>query len=137
MENSNEIVEILKAWVKAWRDNNGVADGVVLSGENLEKFVGELQTEIVNVIGDFGENTIGENAKLVLYTGYGYDLVQEFCELSDGEYYMISQTAANALWDPDLQRAIANAIGESNATDPLTARVLFGRNFESDPINGG
>lgn len=98
MENSIEIADILKEWVKAWRTNNGISEEPEnqenegkLSGEILDKFVADLQDEIINVIGDFGKNSIGENAKLVLYSGIDYEFVQEFCEASNGEYYMISR----------------------------------------------
>lgn len=69
MEDSNIIVNSLNEWLKAWRGNNNVLPNIVLSGETLSKFIADLQNEIVNVIGDFGKNIIGENAKLVLYSG--------------------------------------------------------------------
>ncbi|MCH5263932.1 MAG: hypothetical protein J1F42_13565, partial [Lachnospiraceae bacterium] len=124
---NDEILAKLIKWVEKWRGNHPEIKEEKLSSENLERFVSELQDEIVSVIDDFGKNTIGENAKLVLYSGVNPDVVREFCEASDGEYYMISQTVANILWNGVFQKKIAEAIGETKPDDPITARVLSGK----------
>lgn len=55
MVDKNGVVKRIKEWVDTWRVNNGIQDEVeVLSGEILDKFVADLQDEIINVIGDFG-----------------------------------------------------------------------------------
>ena len=132
MEDKN-IKQKLIEWVRQWRSDNGVSDDVdLLSIEYLDKFVGELQNKIVNVCNDFGKNSIGENAKLVLYLGVDYGFVEEFCKSSNGEYYMISQTVANVLWDNDFRKEIAYTIGETKANDPITARVLEGKEYNAD-----
>ncbi len=68
----------------------------------------------------------------MLYSGIHYKFVQDFCEASNGEYYMISQTIADVLWDGDFRQAIAEAIGENDVDDPITARVLEGKKYNAD-----
>lgn len=68
----SRIVAILIDWVNTWRHDNGIVGDEVLSGEVLDIFVSELQNEISKNIGDFGLNSSGENAKLVLYSGTKY-----------------------------------------------------------------
>ena len=132
MENSNEIKNALIDWLESWRDSNGIDNGVKLEGEILDKFVSELHGEIVGLIGDFGQNTISDTANLVLYSGQDYNMVKEFCEASNGKYYMISNTAADILWNETLRDTIAITIGEDKATDPITARVLEGKVYNAD-----
>ena len=137
MVDKKGVVKRIKEWVDAWRVNNGIQDEVeVLSGETLDKFVGELQNEIVKIIDDFGKNSIGENAKLVLYSGVDYNFVKKFCEASNGEYYMISQTLADALWEPEVQEAIMRAIGDGDIKKPTTAQVLAGKSYANDIEKG-
>ncbi|MDE6387400.1 MAG: hypothetical protein K2L82_06315, partial [Lachnospiraceae bacterium] len=132
MGDNSTIIDLLNAWLQSWRGNNNVPPKTVLSGETLSKFIADLQNEIVNVIEDFGKNSIGENAKLVLYSGLEYNTVQDFCEVSNGEYYMISQTAADVLWNPIFRQTVVDAIGEQKVTDSTTAQVLEGKKYNAD-----
>lgn len=128
----DKIINTLIEWAESWRNRNEIIDGKILSGETLEKFISELQNEITKVVGDFGINSSGENAKLVLYSGSDYKLVREFCETSNGEYYMISHTDANLLWDDGLRYQISATIGEYDIKGTITAQVLEGKAYEAD-----
>lgn len=128
----DRIIESLKEWLKSWRENNGISIDEVLSGEVLEKFISELQTEITNVVSDFSANEISESAKLVLYSGTDFELVKEYCETSNDECYMIRHTAADVLWDPVFRQEIASTIGEMGPSDPITAQVLEGKIYNED-----
>ncbi len=126
-------LENLLDWLDAWRDKNGIEDGEILSDEKLEKFLGELYEKINNEITDFGANQEGyENAKLVLYTKYNYEMVQEFCKQSDGKYYMVNQTAASMIWQPDFGEKISKVIGEKSLQGEKTMRVLSGKVYDAE-----
>ena len=128
----DELVDRLIEWLESWRAKNNIIDDAVLSENAIEKFIGELQAKITTEIGDFGPATSEfENAYLVLYTGTDFNLVNEFCESSNGKYYMINQTNASVLWDNDFRDAIANVIGEADAESPITARILAGKSYDS------
>ena len=128
----DKLIRVLIEWLGNWRSANSVPDGELLSGELLERFVGELQGKILSETGGFGPAVKGfEDAKLVLYSGVDWNLVGEFCEQSGGKYYMINQTKASVLWDRDFRQAIADVIGESDAKKPISARVLEGKSYKS------
>ena len=128
----NDYLYKLNNWLKKWRKRHTIYDDSVLSEEMIETFIGELQEEITTVIGDFGPTTNGfENAKLVLYTGTDYNLVNDFCVSSNGEYYMINQTNASILWNPIFRKNVANVIGEINSDEPISARILAGKSYDS------
>lgn len=69
MGDSNEIVESFKEWLKAWRGNNNVPPKSVLSGETLSKFIADLQSEIIDVIGDFGKEHYWRKCKIGIVFG--------------------------------------------------------------------
>ena len=50
----DELLEVLKEWLYNWRSANSVPDGELLSGELLEKFIGEFQAKILTESGGFG-----------------------------------------------------------------------------------
>ena len=52
-------VDILVEWLENWRSANSVPDGELLSGELLERFVGELQGKILSESGGFGPTVKG------------------------------------------------------------------------------
>ena len=49
----------MKERLENWRSANNVPDGEVLSGELLERFVGELQGKILSETGGFGPTVKG------------------------------------------------------------------------------
>lgn len=123
----------LKEWLESWRKSHEIYDDEVLSGERLELFVSELQAKIMKEIAYFGANIEGyENATLILYSGVLYEEVKAFCETSNGRYYMISQTYADALWNDEFREAVAYVIGEDDAEGEITARVLEGKKYSED-----
>ena len=123
----------IEEWLEGWRRNHNIFDEEALSGERLELFVSELQTKIMEEITDFGANIEGyENATLILYSGVYYQDVKDFCELSNGQYYMINQTGAKELWNVNFQKAVAKAIGEPNPQGDITARILEGKKYNED-----
>lgn len=127
----DKLIRVLIEWLENWRSANSVPDGELLSGELLERFVGELQGKILSETGGFGPTVKGfEDAKLVLYSGVDWNLVGEFCEQSGGKYYMINQTKASMLWNPEFRQAVADVIGERKTKDPISARVLEGKVYE-------
>ncbi|MDE5873144.1 MAG: hypothetical protein K2H07_04455, partial [Lachnospiraceae bacterium] len=124
----NVAFESLMDWLDKWRDGKVDEDDEILSDEKLEQFLGELYEKINDEIKDFGPNQDGyENAKLVLYTKYDNKIVEEFCRQSGGKYYMVNQTAANAIWDNDFGKKISEVIGEKNLEGEKTMRVLAGK----------
>ena len=94
----NRVINHLTEWVSEWRSVNPEVPDGVLSGKNLYKFVSELQQEISSTVGDFGINSIGSDAELVLYSGVNWKDVEALCEASGGKYYMINQTNAHPLY---------------------------------------
>ena len=127
----DKLIRVLIEWLENWRSANSVPDGELLSGELLERFVGELQSKILSETGGFGPAVKGfEDAKLVLYSGVDWNLVGEFCEQSGGKYYMINQTKASMLWDKDFRQAVADVIGEESYKSDISARVLEGKVYE-------
>ena len=117
----------LAEWIKNWRESHQIPNDGKLSQIQIETFVSELQTEICNRIPDFTENKIGQNASLVLYSGTDFNAVKLMCDNSNGKYYMISQTQANALWEPDFKKAVRDVIGENDLDNSLTRRILSGK----------
>ena len=110
----DKIRELIK-WLEGWRESHDIYDNEVLSEEMLELFVSELQTKIIKEIRNFGASIEGyENATLILYSGVYHEDVKAFCKASNGKFYMISQTEADAIWDMDFREAVAKAIGEPN-----------------------
>ncbi len=78
MENNHFLTELI-VWLQEWRGKHNIPQGGILSGEILEQFVAELQTEITKRVGNFGNNTVGENADLALYSGTNYGTVGDYC----------------------------------------------------------
>lgn len=142
---TNQIRDDILEWLKKYQLDSKLTErraesGGVLSGEALEDFIGALQDKIVESVtkyaGGFGENTVGDNATLILYSGVNPQMVEDFCNQSGGKYYMISQTGADVLWNKRLRGAIAEAIGESKPTYPVSARVLEGKQGKCDLKDG-
>ena len=122
----DELLYELVTWLEDWRELHAINDDLVLSENMVEIFVEELQAKITTVIGDFGPATSGfENAKLVLYTGTDFNVVNDFCISSNGEYYMINQTKASILWNPIFRKNVANVIGEINSDEPISAAYVL------------
>ena len=132
-------------WLRKYDESQNLSeirnqsDGV-LQGEALDAFVDALQQKIVESVnlhaGGFGTNSVGENAELQLYSGVWYEDVKKMCEQSHGTRYMISQTAADILWDRELRKTIAKIIGEEKDTDPISSRVLAGKCGEEETVDG-
>lgn len=153
MEQIQEAVaEDLTEWVKAYYEANGyvLQDETVAAirkeeeektgrsveltekdVRSIEQFVAAIQEKMEETVkkhaGGFGTNSIGVDATLVIYTGVYYGDVQSYCESHNGQLYMISHTAADALWNRKMRQQIAKTIGESDATDEITTRVLSGK----------
>lgn len=130
-----QIRDDILVWIEKYQRDNHLADvrarsGGILTGEALEDFIGALQSKMVESVtkyaGGFGENTIGDSATLVLYSGVSPQMVEDFCNQSGGKYYMISQTGADVLWNNRLRGAIAEAIGESK---PSQGAAVANRNL--------
>ena len=51
----DKLIRVLIEWLENWRSANSVPDGELLSGELLERFVGELQGKILSESGGFGD----------------------------------------------------------------------------------
>lgn len=142
----------LTAWVKEYYEANGyvLQDETVAAirreeyqknGEkieltdkdvqSIEQFVSALQEKMEETVkkhaGGFGTNSIGVDATLVIYTGVYYGDVQSYCESHNGQLYMISHTAADALWNRQMRENIAEVIGETKPTDAITSKVLSGK----------
>lgn len=141
----DDILDDLTEWLADYETSNNISlirekTGGVLQGADLDTFVGALQRKIVEAVnlhaGGFGTNCIGENAELQLYSGVWYKDVQKMCEQSHGTRYMISQTAADILWEGSLRKAIAKIIGEEKDTDPISSRVLAGKCGEEETVDG-
>lgn len=47
----DKLLKVLKERLENWRSANNVPDGEVLSGELLEKFIGEFQAKILTESG--------------------------------------------------------------------------------------
>lgn len=103
----NILVEQLKIWIETWRACHPEVPEGILQGSDLYMFVDGLQNEIRTQIEDFGFNTIGNDAGLILYSGIGYKDVYNYCEASGGKNYMISQTLSTFLWDDRIRDAVA------------------------------
>ena len=121
----------LAEWVDGWRESRGISSDGKLNPAQLDMFVSDLQTEIINRIPDFTLNNVDPNASLVLYSGADYAAVKSMCANSGGKYYMISQTQANALWNKDFQKSVKDAIGDDDLADPTTLRVLSGKSIDN------
>lgn len=142
---TNQIRDDILEWLKKYQLDSKLTErraesGGVLSGEALEDFIGTLQDKIVESVtkyaGGFGENTVGDNATLILYSGVNPQMVEKFCSQSGGKYYMISQTGAGILWNEDVREKIAETIGEDKPTEPISARVLEGKEGKYDLKKG-
>ena len=55
----DKLIRVLIEWLENWRFANSVPDGELLSGELLERFVGELQGKILSETGGFGPTVKG------------------------------------------------------------------------------
>ena len=55
----DKLIRVLIEWLGNWRSANSVPDGELLSGELLERFVGELQGKILSETGGFGPTVKG------------------------------------------------------------------------------
>ena len=119
--------EALAEWVDGWRESRGISSDGKLNPAQLDMFVSDLQKEIINRIPDFTLNNVDPNASLVLYSGADYAAVKSMCANSNGKYYMISQTQANALWNKEFKESVVHAIGDLTEGDPTTLRVLSGK----------
>lgn len=153
MEQIQEAVaEDLTEWVKAYYEANGyvLQDETVAAirkeeeektgrsveltekdVRSIEQFVAAIQEKMEETVkkhaGGFGTNSIGVDATLVIYTGVYYGDVQSYCESHNGQLYMISHTAADALWNRQMRENIAEVIGETKPTDAITSKVLSGK----------
>lgn len=136
VDKRNEIKKNVMEWIKNWRSQHPEVPDGLLEGENRKRFYIELQNEVINQIGDFGENEISPNAQLVLYSGPEWQDVQAFCEASNGQYYMISHTPANVLWEGWFVNAVRECIGEADPKNsPITTRFLSGKDINRVRIN--
>ena len=69
---------------------------------------------------------------MVLYTGTDFNVVNDFCISSNGEYYMINQTKASFLWNSKFRDTVAQkVIGELTPESPISARILAGKSYDS------
>lgn len=153
MEQIQEAVaEDLTEWVKAYYEANGyvLQDETVAAirkeekektgrpveltekdVRSIERFVAALQEKMEETVkkhaGGFGTNSIGIDATLVIYTGVYHGDVKSYCENTGGQLYMISHTAADALWNKEMRGIIARTIGERKSIDEVTSRVLSGK----------
>ena len=127
MVDDKVFAEKLAQWIYKWRESHSLPSEGRLSSSQLDMFVSELQDEIYRSIPDFTENRISQNASLVLYSGTDFGAVKLMCKNSNGKYYMISQTQANALWERSFQEAVMCAIGDSDINSDTTLRVLSGK----------
>ena len=55
-EVQNKILEELKNFVNTWRSNNGIPEEGILSGDDLIKFVTDLQAKIYSDVSMSGES---------------------------------------------------------------------------------
>lgn len=112
--------------IYSWRDDNITYDGE-LNSSDLAKFADYLQKEIADKVSFSAPN--GEST-LILYTGVSYKEVGQFCK-DNSDFYYISDTEANILWEDEFQVAINEVITGSYIEQynkfPEITKKIFGR----------
>lgn len=123
----SELLNELVLFVETWRVNNSVNEDV-LEGDNLTKFVSDLQTKIVDTVSLEGSR----GQTLILYTGSSVETgkklpegLSDFCKNNSDYYYITSTEGGDILWHTKFKDAIIKTIGD----DDIANRVLSGCEF--------
>ena len=112
--------------IYSWRNDNNIAYDSELNSSDLAKFADYLQKEISDKVSFSAPN--GEST-LILYTGVYYKEVGQFCK-NNSDFYYISDTEANILWEDEFQAAINEVITGSYTEQynnfPGITKKIFG-----------
>ena len=122
--------------IYSWRNDNNIAYDGELNSSDLAKFADYLQKEISDKVSFSAPN--GEST-LILYTGVYYKEVGQFCK-NNSDFYYISDTEANILWEDEFQAAINEVITGSyteqyNNFPGITKKFLGGKDYNDQRIN--
>ena len=125
----------LSEHIYSWREDKIPYDGE-LSSSDLAKFADYVQKEIADKVSFSAPN--GESI-LILYTGVSYKDVGQFCK-DNSDFYYISDTEANLLWESEFQAAINEVITGSYIEQyenfpEITKKFLGGKDYNNQRIN--
>ena len=111
-------LQYFEDYVNNWRSSNNISYSGILKTDDYIKFAQDLQNEITKNI----SFSMDSSKTLILYTGSNADGgalyvdIDAFCN-ANSDYYYISNTEADMLWDPKFQAAVNKTITDEYVED--------------------